>query len=252
MERAAFLIEESSERIGCMLNPESLIMRRVAGVQPRRSIGGQLSGVNLTDDPLLYTGGGRTELDLDLLFDISLAGSTITTDDVRDLTRPLWSLTENRAGSDGYGNPPVIRFIWGKSWNIPGVVIAVSERLEQFDMSGAPQRSWLRMRLLRVNEPPNRTPEPTGLQQLETETPTPSELNQNIENDSVLLYETKSGGEDGDSNLGERLDLLAFRQYGDPSFWQLIAQFNNIDDPNHVPPGTILQLPPAAFNGNTA
>ncbi len=154
MERVAFLIEETNERIGCLLNPETLVLRRVAGVRPRRSATGQLTGEGLTDDPLLYTGGGRTELDLDLLFDVSLAGSSITTEDVRDLTLPLWELAENADRREGYGQPPLVRFIWGKSWNIPGVILAVSERLEHFTPEGMPRRSWLRMRMLRANEPP--------------------------------------------------------------------------------------------------
>jgi hypothetical protein len=156
MERVAFLIEASNERLGCLLNPESLSLRREAGINSRASATGRLSGAGLSDDPLIYTGGGVTELDLDLLFDVSLAGSSIVSEDVRDLTRPLWNLAENSApGSRDYGRPPVVRFIWGKAWNIPGVVVAVAERLEQFSQSGQPRRSWLRLRLRRVAEPEN-------------------------------------------------------------------------------------------------
>ncbi len=154
MERVAFLIEETNERIGCLLNPETLVMRRVAGVRPRRSATGQLTGAGLADDPLLYTGGGRTELELDLLFDVSLAGSSITTSDVRDLTLPLWNLAENTSQDAGYACPPQVLFIWGKSWNIRGVVVAVAERLEYFTSEGVPRRSWLRLRMLRAAEPP--------------------------------------------------------------------------------------------------
>jgi len=150
MERVAFLIEGANERIGCLLNPENLVLRRSAGIRPRALATGQLSGSGLSDDPLLFTGGGRTEIDLDLLFDISLAGSSIRSEDVRDYTAPLWRLAEN-ATLDGQSRPPTVRFIWGKTWNIPGVVTAVAERLEQFTPAGVPQRSWLRLRLLRVD-----------------------------------------------------------------------------------------------------
>src|SRR5262245_31697112 len=122
MERVAFLIESSGERIGCLLNPETVIRRRVAGVRPRRSIGGLLTGSASADDQLLYTGGGSTELQLELLFDVSISGSTIATDDVRDLTEPLWNLAENARSNDGETRPPMARFIWGKSWNIPGII----------------------------------------------------------------------------------------------------------------------------------
>jgi hypothetical protein len=72
MERVAFLIERTNETLPCLLNPNTLVMRRVAGVRPRQSAGGQLTGTGLADDPLLYTGGGKTEMEMDLLFDVSL------------------------------------------------------------------------------------------------------------------------------------------------------------------------------------
>jgi hypothetical protein len=73
MERVAFMLEDTGERIGCLLNPESLVIRRSAGVQPRRSVSGVLSGAAQQDTPVLFTGGGRTVLELDLLFDINIA-----------------------------------------------------------------------------------------------------------------------------------------------------------------------------------
>src|SRR5829696_7070247 len=162
MDRAAFLIESTNERIRCLLNPDSVLVRRTAGLRPACSATGQLTGTGMTDDPLHFTGGGRTELQLDLLFDVEIAGSSITATDVRDLTAPLWNLAESDSnwGSSAddtlgtqYSGPPIVRFVWGKSWNIPGVVATVAERLEQFTAQGVPQRSWLRLLLLRVNEP---------------------------------------------------------------------------------------------------
>ena len=40
MERVAFLIEETNERLRCLLNPETLVLRRTAGVRPRQSATG--------------------------------------------------------------------------------------------------------------------------------------------------------------------------------------------------------------------
>ena len=243
MERVAFLIEENGERLGCLLNPESLVIRRVAGIHPRRSPGGQVTGAGLTDDPLLYTGGGRTELELDLLFDTSLAGSSITSDDIRDLTRPLWELAENARGANRSGHPPIVRFVWGKSWNIPSVVTAVAERLEHFTPGGAPQRSWMRMRLLRVNEPsppiPTTTTTVTDMPQLIEQLP--DELNTL---DTTQVYEIKGGGSAEASASNDRLDIIASIYYGDPALWRLVAILNDIADPLHLAPGTLLQLPP--------
>jgi hypothetical protein len=249
MERVAFLIEETGERIGCLLNPDSLVIRRSAGVQPRRSAGGQLSGAGLGDDPLLYTGGGKTELEIDLLFDVSLADSTIATDDVRDLTRPLANLAENTASRESIKRPPLVRFVWGKSWNIPGIVAAVAERFEQFSAGGAPQRSWLRMRLLRVGDPTmplaqsgnlaGGYPEaahlavPISVEDLE------------IPEEQISVHEIIGGGE-GERASGDRLDEIAAAQYGDPAYWRLLAAFNDLDDPLHLTPGTALRIPPGS------
>jgi len=236
MERATFLVEEMGLRVTCLLNPESLVVRRVAGVQPRRSVGGQLTGEGLADDPLLYTGGGRTEVDLDLLFDIALAGSTVTTDDVRDLTHPLWLLSENLPDQASYGRLPLVRFVWGKAWNISGVVSAVAERLEQFTPSGIPQRSWLRMRLLRVAEPSVRT---TPAQGTRTASLSPGMLAPPDERDRV--HQVMGSGDPGGG--GERLEQIAARYYGNPGLWRAIAWANNLDDPGRVPPGSLLRIP---------
>lgn len=233
MERVAFLLEETNERLVCLLNPESLEIRRVAGVRTRASAGGQLTGVGLADDPLLYTGGGRTELELELLFDVALAGSTVTTDDVRTLTAPFWNLSENRQTNGSYGRLPLVRFIWGKHWNIPGVVVSVAERMELFTAEGAPQRSWLRMRMLRVQEPDVPVPPPAPA---ELATPALETLETELEGEAVRYHEVLEG---------ERLDDIATQRYGLPSYWRLIAEFNNIADPFELPAGMILVIPPA-------
>ena len=242
MERVAFLIESTGERLGCLLNPESLVMRRWAGIRARSSIGGPVRGTALADDPLLYTGGGTTELLLDLLFDVSLAGSTIQTSDVRELTRPLWRLAENAEVVNGYGRPPLVRFVWGKAWNVPAVVAAVAERLEQFDAGGAPRRSWLRMRLLRVGEAAAAEPTSTPMAVAEGAL-TPSEA----EADLLEIHEVVGGGpladEETENPAGQRLDELAERYYGDASLWRLIAEANGIDDPQRVPAGVLLRIP---------
>jgi hypothetical protein len=169
MERVVFLVEETGDRIPCLLNPETFVVRRRAGIKGRRSAIGQLSGTALADEPLLYTGGGRTEIELDLLFDVSLQPvGSIATEDVRDLTGPLTCLAENLEDQDGYGRPPLVRFIWGRFWNIPGVIMATAERLEDFTAEGAPRRAWVRLRLARVADGP--------VQQIPVLQPTPDEL----------------------------------------------------------------------------
>lgn len=239
MERVAFLLEHTGERLSCLLNPESIVLRRQAGVRPRRSVSGILTGGGLADDQLLYTGGGKTELELDLLFDVSLAGSSMVTEDVRELTAPLWRLSENTVGENGYRRPPLARFVWGKAWNIPGIVVAVAEKLEYFTAQGVPRRSWLRMRFLRAEERASTSSSAASRSPSLESIP----LDQNL----IQRYRV-SGGGSGESEVrlssAERLDEIADRYYGDPSLWRLLADFNGIDDPTHIPDGLSLKVLP--------
>lgn len=244
MDRVGFLIEKTGERLGCLLNPETLEITRRAGLRPRRSLGGALTGRGLSDDPVLYTSGGVTELKLDLLFDVSLAGTTVEMANVRDLTSPFWALAENAEGDDGFGGAPTVRFVWGKVWNVPAVVTDIAERFEQFTPEGVPQRSWVRMRLRRVPEPGSQ-PAPAAqapqraldlLEQTTGAETTPEQLR---------THEILGGSAETEApQTGERLDEVAQRAYGDCSLWRLLAAFNNIDDPLHLSAGQVLRLPP--------
>jgi hypothetical protein len=256
VERVAFLLESSGERLGAMLNPESVIVRRSAGLRPRHSAGGGVTGVQLSDDPVLLTGGGVTELEFDLLFDITLPGSTIDTQDVRQLTLPLWNLAENETAAGDHGRPPLVRFVWGKNWNVPGLVAAVAERLEYFSAEGLPRRSWLRMRFLRTSEPPPEPEKhPEELPDADEET-TPELLVDpaRIPEDEILVHEVSGGEGSGGVQVGggERWDLIAERYLGDCRLWKLLADFNQVDDPAALRPGQLLRIPPPSAIGGTA
>jgi len=251
VERVAFLLEKTGERIPCLLNPASVVVRRLAGVQSRQSTSGPLTGAALKDDPLLYTGGGTTEILLDLLFDVTLAGSNLNTDDVRDLTRPLTVLAEGSEGDDGYGQVPLVRFVWGKAWNVLGVVAAVAERLEYFTANGAPQRSWLRMRFLRAGDSAAADTEPLG-DDLQLED-LPEEID--IPTDELRFHQAQGAGEgaeDEDGGSAERLDEIAAAHYGNPAWWRLIAAFNKIDNPMDISAGDLLMIPPDSSVGEKA
>lgn len=161
MERVTFLVEDTHERMTALLNPAGVVSRRQAVLRDRRSLPVGPSAGFFDHGPVV-TGGSITEIELDLLFDTSLAGSSIATDDVRLLTEPLWRLAEARADSaESILQLPQLRLIWGKAWNVPAVVVALAERLEHFDANGSARRSWLRLRLRRV--PERADPSPPGV-----------------------------------------------------------------------------------------
>ena len=267
-------MEPGGRRISALLNPESLETRRTAGLRSRQGATGVLTGRGRSDDPLIATGGGVTELDLQLLFDTEIAmegrapGSAAAAStsgaaagaaagaasaasaagaaaiaeapsppaitDVRELTRPLWDLAENARRNDGWGAPPTVRFIWGRSWNMLAVVVAAAERLERFDADGAPRRSWLSLRLRRVDE------------DAEAETPVPPSP------PTSRQFESPSGGEEGGGRTLEvprgpdgrpltRLDVGCALLGVDPRLRRSVAEEHGMDDLMQAPPGGVLR-----------
>jgi len=237
MERVAFLVETTGERLSCMLNPESLTLRHTAGIAVGALAGGDLAGRGAMAGRAVFTGGGLTEVELDLVFDISLAGDgPVRPQDVRDLTAPLTRLAANRSDDPASApQPPVLRFVWGKAWNLRAVVRALSERLENFDAAGRPRRSWLRLRLLELPEPDDSPasgpgPAPLGIADA---LPLPGPV------EAALSLLTAPAS----ATPGERIDEIAARVYGHPGLWRLIAQANDLDRPDLLPQGVALTIP---------
>lgn len=287
MERVTFLVERTGERIPCLLNPEWLEVRRAAGISRRKRVGGAIIGNPRTDDPLVATGGGTTDYELKLLFDVDLIVQTSATPfaafstpaalspeadgplglstslaegavsegaeaiipppppptsvDVRSLTQPLWALAENGDPVNGNIAPQRVRFIWGRSWNVPGVVLAAAERLERFDPEGIPQRSWLNLLLRRVEEEadPGSSPAPPTSPQFEI---------------NPASTPTDDSGDDGivvpvdDEGLAlTPLHMIAAERYGDPRYDRAIAEYNDLDDLLQLDEGRTIRLPPVAL-----
>jgi len=239
MERVAFLIEDTGEHLGALLNPESVVMTRTAGVEPRRSSGGRLTGTGLADDPLLFTGGGHTELRLELLFDVDLAPAQSRVTDVRQMTRPIWTLAENSAEVDRQRRPPSVRFFWGLAWSIPGIVTEVAERFDRFADDGSPLRSWMRLVFVRVGP---RADEKGGESyELAHRLPAVDLTAPAIGTIPVVGDGTAGGlaGGAADGTAGTvatpvpagELGLLSVAAFGTPHLWKALLEFNEIDDP---------------------
>ena len=239
MERVAFLVDDTGERVDCLINPESFEIRRLAGVRQRTVPTRLLTGPD-GDDQLLFTGGGRTEVVLDLLFDVDLVEGANRPADVRTLTARLWRLAENSGEQHGAHRPPRVRLVWGKSWNLPGVVVGIAERLDVIDAAGVPRRSWLRLKLVRSRES-DASDGPTGdtTAGSAADTPVPR----------VSAVRATGSGERGPGYSGVRFDLLAQEALGSPHQWRALASHNDIANPLTVPAGTVLSVPGATTAG---
>lgn len=232
MEYVAFLIEDTGQHIGCLLNPETVVMTRTAGVEPRRSSGGRLTGAGLADDPLMFTGGGRTELKLDLLFDVDLAPGNVEVSDVRQMTRPIWALAENSAEVERQLRPPLVMLLWGLAWSMPGVITEVAERFDRFSADGSPLRSWLRLTFVRVGTAADRE----GGESFElarrlppVDLTAPPVASMPVPGDGSEADPTGTGATIDPARLG----LLSLAAFGNELQWKELLAYNDIDDPLH-------------------
>ena len=264
MERVAFLVEATGAHVACLLNPESLTFQRTAGLQPRRDRGEALLGARGGDDPLVATGGGVTEFTLHLLFDTDLAedlrpggrpdaasmpAARQGARDVRRLTRAVWNLAENASAAGQPGIPPVVRFVWGRAWNVRCVGVAVAERLERFRQDGTPQRSWMTIRLRRVPEGA-----PGGDSVPEAVTPQHefpgARHDPSLAQGALVTEFVTEALSDADGRTATPPYLLAHRHYGTAALWPVIAAASGIEDPLRIAAGTPLVVPsPTAWTG---
>lgn len=267
MERALFQLDGGRTTIPCLLNPEDLVIRRSAGVRTRSLTEGQMCVSSATYDPLLYTGGGSAEITLHLLFDVSLLNqptpSPVTDssmpgqqpappiEDVRDLTRPLMALASPQEPQDAVA-APLARFLWGKAWNLLGLVTAVAERLEYFTDAGVPQRSFLALRLMQVDdrEAPESEDPSSPISGPDFESPASLDPDATLNPDDLRQHDVLSdGAATGEDSDSERPDQIATAEYGSPSLWRLITEYNNIDDPLTSLGGRSLLIPPRSAGG---
>ena len=234
MERVTFLIEKDNQRISCLLNPQTVVIRRSAGVKQRAILGGALTGHNLADSPLLFTGGGCTWVELELLFDVTLPGSTVQTTDVKELTALFFNLAENRLNEERENRLPLVRLFWGKTCNIPGVVTDVAERLDYFTNDGLPRRSWLKLRMARVMERAEDMQQSQGVEHEIKKMLTSSAGLKKLEQRHASARQDEGTAIQQTSETvvtAERLDNLADRVWGDPGLWKTMAAYNGIENP---------------------
>jgi hypothetical protein len=113
--------------------------------------------------------------------------------------------------------PPVCEFAWGDV-SFQGVMFEFSERFQMFDESGNVLRCRVTIKLKRYD--------PANLQNTELNRQSPDR--------------TKTRA----IRQGDRLDLIAALEYGDPAHWNVLAAANGIDRPRQLQPGTVIEVPP--------
>lgn len=162
----------------------------------------------LANPPLQYIRGNVQTLKMELFFDTYESKT-----DVRVHTRRITALLDNDPISKA---PPVLLFSWGR-FNFKCVLESVAQKFTMFLRDGVPVRATLSV---------------------------------NFKEFQPVEIEVRRGffiGPPTVHNLlsGQTLSGIAGDVLSDPAAWREIAEYNNIDDPRRIPPGTQLKIPPA-------
>lgn len=163
----------------------------------------------LDSPPVQFTMGERKRLSMELFLDTSEEKT-----DVREYTKKIEELMLVNAQEH---RPPLLRFSWG-SLSFDCVLEDLVQRFTLFSNDGTPLRAILKAVFKEYA---------TAASQLS-----------NTRRESADHTKRMAIRE------GETLSSLSAREYHDSRKWRAIADANNIDDPENIAPGTIVELPP--------
>ena len=196
--------------VPCMFNPYEYTLSKQNTFETAETKGRNIPRV-------LFRQGGAQTLTLKLLFD-TYAESL----DVRVYTTPLWQMmmvdadrTNQRTGKS---EPPHCIFLWGR-FEFEAVITRLTEKMTLFLKDGTPVRSTVDISLQQV-----------------------------IDETAFARQNPTSGGGAAPKTrmvyAGDRLDLIAWQEYGDSTLWRRIARANDIIDPLHLTLGRVIVIPP--------
>ena len=209
----AYLEIESGGRIDCMFNPATF-----AFSTSNRWESEQIPGKNTPS--LRFAGGGSGSFGLTLTFDTTPSGQSVT-----QYTNKLLKLMDVDTSLSGYdaaknnGRPPWVKFHWGTDLHtFKAVITSANVAFTYFSSEGLPLRANVDMSFEQFEPDAN-----WGPQNPTSGTPNPKRTHQ--------------------VQVGDTLDRIAARYFGDSTKWRDIATLNGIADPLDLAPGRLLSIP---------
>ncbi len=209
----AFLETESGARIDCMFNPS-----KFSFTTSNRWESDKVPG--LASPSMRYAGGDGGTFDLSLVFDTTGTGAAVTT--LTNKLLVLMKVDETLAGYDAArnnGRPAWVKFHWGTEIHTYKAIIkTMSISYTYFASDGKPLRANVDMSLEQFEPDAN-----WARQNPTSGTPHPNRTHQ--------------------VRVGDTLDRVAAKYYGDSTKWRMIADANGIRDPLAIRPGQLIAIP---------
>jgi hypothetical protein len=209
----AYLETETGGRIDCMFNPTNF-----AFAMQNRWESDQIPGKNTPS--LRYAGGAGGRFNLSLVFDTTDTGKPVT--DHTNKLLELMNVDKSLPGFDAAqnnGRPPWVKFHWGTHLHsFKAVIGSTNVNFTYFSSEGLPLRANVELALEQFEPDAS-----WGPQNPTSGTPKPQRTHQ--------------------VQVGDTLDRIAARYYGDSTMWRDIATLNSIADPLDLTPGRLLSIP---------
>ncbi len=209
----AYIEVETGGRIDCMFNPTTFSF----ATQNRwesDSIPGKATPT------LRFAGGSGGTFSLSLVFDTTDTGKAVSSYSNKLLKLLEIDTTLPSYNADaGNGRPPWVKFHWGTHiHSFKAVITSANVSFTYFSNEGLPLRANVELSLEQYEPDAN-----WGPQNPTSGTPKPQRTHQ--------------------VQVGDTLDRIAARYFGDSTKWRDIATINGIGDPLDLTPGRILSIP---------
>ncbi|MEX2283709.1 MAG: peptidoglycan-binding protein [Gemmatimonadota bacterium] len=196
------------EKIEAQYNPAELTLDKAA----------QLAEQNIPglDSPLLqFVRGQIQKLTVELTLDQASAPPNQPNATVEKRLQALAQLVKVQPKTHA---APRVRVTWGQGLSFKGVAESVQRKVTLFDNDGKPLRAVVTVAFREYRSLDEQL----------------KELNlQSADQTKIAVL-----------RAGDRLDVIAQREYGDPELWRKLAAHNGVEDPRRLTPGTVLQIPP--------
>ena len=204
----AYLVNlETGRRIQCLFNPNEYSISKSNSWKEKSTRSSNVPRLE-------FTGGGPTELKLDLFFDTYESGGS-----ARDYVKDIISLTQISSSGSGDPEPPRCMFSWGTNFEFEAVVSNVSARFTLFRADGTPVRAVVSLTLKECKD-------------------------QAVQKRQNPSSQGSTGHKVWVVRPGDTINAIAAAEYGDPTVWRVIANANDLDNPMDLRPGQILVLEP--------
>jgi len=211
------LVPPMGDSIDCQFNPSSITISK-------SNTWNKTSSTNFNAPFLRFAGGQNATYSLDLFFDSYSEKPPV---DVRKYTNQLLALALRGAGNAmfklPYASPPFVKFIWGKIVLFTAVVKKVDITYTFFSPNGYPIRAKASVDFVQNDL--------LGM------------------SDDLIPFQNPTSRTDARKtrivHAGQRLDQIAYEEYGDSRHWRTLAEANDLDDPFSLEDGQLLVIPTA-------